>query len=226
MKAFLESLGFVVKGEIGGCDLVAIKQGEPPVIVVGELKMRFNLELVLQAVDRASACDEVWIAAGRSERSQGRENDARFRQLCRRLGFGMLGVAADGSVDIMVSPAAPMPRRDPKRRARLVEEHRRRQGDPALGGGSRAPIMTAYRQRALLCAAAMSDGPQRPRDLRPIAADAAQILRGNVYGWFARIERGRYGLTESGRCALTRWPQRAPAVESPQNPAGHPTTIA
>lgn len=206
MKAFLEGLGFVVKGEIGGCDIVAVKDGEPPLVVIGELKMRFNLDLVLQAVDRAAACDEVWIAARVSARGSGREADARFRNLCRRLGFGMLGVTDAGGIDILVSPAAPMPRRDAKRRSRLVEEHRRRQGDPALGGGNRAPIMTAYRQQALRCAAAMADGPKSPRELRPIVPTAAQILRGNVYGWFERIARGSYGLTEAGRAALVRWP--------------------
>ncbi|MCX8255216.1 MAG: DUF2161 family putative PD-(D/E)XK-type phosphodiesterase, partial [Beijerinckiaceae bacterium] len=87
------------------------------------------------------------------------------------------------------------------------DEHRRRHGDPALGGGSRAPIMTAYRQQALRCAAAMADGPKSPRELRPIVPTAAQILRGNVYGWFERIARGSYGLTEAGRVALVRWPQ-------------------
>ncbi|VVB42301.1 hypothetical protein RHAL1_00119 [Beijerinckiaceae bacterium RH AL1] len=207
VKVFLEGLGFVVKGEIGGCDIVAVKDGEPPLVVIGELKMRFNLDLVLQAVDRAAACDEVWIAARVSTRGSGREGDARFRNLCRRLGFGMLGVTDAGGVDILVSPAAPMPRRDAKRRSRLVDEHRRRHGDPALGGGSRAPIMTAYRQQALRCAAAMADGPKSPRELRPIVPTAAQILRGNVYGWFERIARGSYGLTEAGRVALVRWPQ-------------------
>ena len=214
VKAFLEALGFAVKGEIGGCDVLAVKQGEPPLVVIGELKMRFNLDLVLQAVDRASACDEVWIAARVSARGAGRESDARFRNLCRRLGFGMLGVTDAGAVDIIVSPAAPMPRRDTKRRSRLVEEHRRRHGDPVLGGGSRMPIMTAYRQQALLCAAAMADGAKSPRDLRPVAPTAAQILRGNVYGWFVRIERGRYGLTKAGEAALARWPQSLPAPES------------
>ena len=202
VKAFLEGLGFVVKGEIGGCDLVAVKPGEPALVVIGELKMRFNLDLVLQAVDRAAACDEVWIAARVSARGAGREGDARFRNLCRRLGFGMLGVTEAGGIDILVSPAAPLPRRDPKRRSRLVDEHRRRHGDPALGGSTRTPIMTAYRQAALLCAAAMADGPKRPRDLQAIAPNAAQILRGNVYGWFVRIERGSYGLTAIGQAAV------------------------
>jgi hypothetical protein len=175
--------------------------------VIGELKLSFNLELVLQAVDRASAGDEIWLAARLSQRGKGRESDARFRNLCRRLGFGMLGVTDNGVVEVLVSPVAPAPRRDAKRRSRLVEEHKRRQGDPVEGGGSRAPIMTAYRQRALACAAAMAEGPRRPRDLRPGVPDAGQILLTNVYGWFAPVQRGVYDLTDAGRAALARWPQ-------------------
>ena len=128
--------------------------------------MTFNLELVLQGVDRAAACDEVRLAVRLSSREKGRENDARFRNLCRRLGFGLLGVRSDGEVDVLVSPTSPMPRENRGRRSRLVEEHRRRQGDPVEGGGSRKPVMTAYRQRALACAAALARGPRRPRDLR------------------------------------------------------------
>ncbi|WP_204320290.1 hypothetical protein, partial [Proteus vulgaris] len=81
------------KGEVAGCDLVAVKDGEPPVVVIGELKLTFNLELVLQGVDRAAGCDEVWRAARLSARGKGRESDARCRNLCRRLGFGLLGVS-------------------------------------------------------------------------------------------------------------------------------------
>ena len=87
VKRFLEKLGFTVKGEIGGCDLVALSGDDPPIVVVGELKLAFNLELVLQGVDRAGACDEVWLAAKMSARGKGRESDARFRNLCRRLGW-------------------------------------------------------------------------------------------------------------------------------------------
>ncbi|MDF9862249.1 hypothetical protein M2437_001231 [Methylorubrum pseudosasae] len=180
VKGFLETLGFAVKGEIGGCDLLGVREGEPPVLVVCELKQSFNLELVLQAVDRAGACDEVWLAARLSVRGKGREADARFRNLCRRLGFGLLGVGADDGVHVLLGPGAPMPRRDPKRRSRLLNEHRRRQGDPVAGGGSRAPVMTAYRQQALLCARALAPGPLRPRDLTSTVPTAAAILRRNV----------------------------------------------
>ena len=207
VKRFLETLGFQAKGEIGGCDVVALKGDDPPVVVICELKQAFNLELLMQAVDRAGACDEIWIAAKLSVRGKGRESDARYRNLCRRLGFGMLGVTDRGDVEVLVPPPTAAPRRNPKQRSRLVSEHQRRKGDPVLGGSTRAPIMTAYRQQALACAVVLAAGPQRVRDLRPLIPDAPKILQHNVYGWFDRTERGIYRLTDAGRAALRRWPQ-------------------
>ena len=214
VKRFLEKLGFTVKGEIGGCDLVGLSDGDPPVVVIGELKLAFNLELILQAVDRAPAGDEVWIAAKMSPRGKGRESDARYRNLCRRLGFGMLGVTNSGGVEVLVKPPTSAPRRDPRKRSKLVAEHQRRIGDPVLGGSTRSPIMTAYRQQALACAAALAVGPGRVRDLRETIPDAGKILLHNVYGWFDRVERGVYVLTDTGRAALKRWPQQMPNLAS------------
>jgi hypothetical protein len=208
VKRFLEELGFTVKGEVGGCDLVGLSGGDPPVVVIGELKLTFNLELLLQAVDRAGACDEVWLAAKMSARGKGRESDARYRNLCRRLGFGMLAVTDSDEVRVIVRPVTIAPRRDPKKRSRLVAEHNKRKGDPTLGGSTRSPIMTAYRQQALACASAMALEPRRIRELKPEFPHAANILRDNFYGWFNRVERGVYGLTDAGRAALKRWPQQ------------------
>lgn len=222
VKRFLEKLGFVVKGEIGGCDIVAIKENDPPILVIGELKLAFNLELVLQGVERAAACDEVWLAARLSKRGKGRESDARFRNLCRRLGFGMLGVTDAGMVEVLVEPAIAAPRRNPRKRARLVLEHQKRRGDPSAGGSTRAPIMTAYRQRALACAFAMSAAPQRLRDLRADIPDIGRILTDNHYEWFCRVDRGVYTLTDAGRNALLRWPQSAEAALQPALPILEP----
>ncbi len=109
VKRFLEERGFTVKGEIGSCDVVGLAAGEPPVVVISELKLAFNLELVLQGVDRATAGDEIWLAAPLSVRGRGREADPRFRNLCRRLGFGLLGITRTGDVELLVAPTAPMP---------------------------------------------------------------------------------------------------------------------
>jgi hypothetical protein len=180
-------------------------------VVVGELKLGFNLELVLQGIDRSAACDEVWLAV-RSSGRRGRERDPRVRKLCRLLGFGLLGVSASGRVEVLVEPRPWRPRRDARRRSRLLDEHRRRLGDPAAGGSCRAPIMTAYRQQALACAASLSGGPRRTSDIKAAIPEAPKILLRNVYGWFFRVERGTYGLTPEGTAALARWPQASSFV--------------
>lgn len=210
VKRFLEELGFEVKGEVCGCDLVALDRGTPVALVIGELKLSFTLELVLQAVDRSAACDEVWLAVCASARGRGRESDPRVKKLCRLLGFGLLAVSDSGKVEVLGEPVPWRPRHDAKRRSKIVDEHRRRKGDPALGGSARQPIMTAYRQQALACAAALAQAPARPRDLKPTMPDAPKILLGNVYGWFDRVERGIYKLSEAGKSALVQWKAHLP----------------
>jgi hypothetical protein len=50
----------------------------------------------------------------------------------------------------------------------------------------------------------------RVRDIRAGVPEAGKILQSNVYGWFERLDRGIYGLTDAGRAALARWPQPSP----------------
>src|SRR5256885_2666349 len=122
VKRFLEKLGFTVKGEVGGGDRVQLSGDAPPVVVIGELKLAFNLELILQAVDRAGAADEVWLAAKLSARGKGRESDARYRNLCRRLGFGMLAVTNTRDVEGLIQPPTAAPPRNPKKSSPLVND--------------------------------------------------------------------------------------------------------
>ncbi len=183
---------------------MALRAGEPPFIVITELKLGFTLELVLQAVHRVAVPNEVWLAVRASTR--GRDRDSRVRNLCRLLVFGLLCVSAGtGHVEVLTEPAPYRPRLDKQRRSQLLEEHQRRLGDPAEGGSTRQPIMTAYRQRALACAQAFRTGPQTTRMLRGEVPDAAAILLWNVYGWFECERRGVYRLTPIGLAALARW---------------------
>ena len=202
VKRYLEGLGLEVKGEICGCDVVAYESGRPCALVIAELKTSFTLELVLQGVERTAVCDEVWLAVAASKRGRGREGDSRVKKLCRLLGFGLLCVFDSGRVELLVEPVPWKPRANAKRRSKIVDEHRKRRGDPALGGSTRRPIMTAYRQQALSIAAALAIAPASARALKPHLPDAAKILQSNVYGWFERLTRGIYGLTDAGRAAL------------------------
>ena len=75
IKTFLESQGFNVKGEVRGCDLVAVREGEPPIVAIGELKASLTLELILQGVERLRAADQVWLAVAMT--TKGRDRDPR-----------------------------------------------------------------------------------------------------------------------------------------------------
>ena len=59
VKQFLEGQGYRVRGEVKGCDLVAVRGDE---LVVVELKAVLNLALILQGVERLKLTDAVYLA--------------------------------------------------------------------------------------------------------------------------------------------------------------------
>lgn len=214
VKAFLEAAGFEVKGEVGACDVVAVRTDGAVHVTIAELKQSVSLELLLQAADRLRIADEVWIAVPATRR--GRDRDRRVHRLCRLLGIGLLAVTpARGHVEVLAEPGPWRPRLEARRRSRILKEHARRIGDPTAGGITRQPIMTAYRQQALVCAALLRDGDTRPRDIRPSAPDAARILQRNVYGWFERSGRGLYRLTPLGEQAVAMMDTSGPPPSEP-----------
>jgi hypothetical protein len=201
VKALLEGQGYSVKGEVRGCDVVAVRGGEPPVIV--ELKQAFGMGLVLQGVNRLSLSDAVYLAVGTWPK-----NLRDVKKLCRRLGVGLM-IVADPRVDVLLDPAPYKPRKNARRLGRLLGEHQRRVGDPNRGGSStRVPMMTAYRQQALRCANLLAkNGPMKVAVLRvqAEAPKALAILSQDHYGWFERVDRGTYGLTPQGRAGLEQF---------------------
>ncbi len=56
----------------------------------------------------------------------------------------------------------------------------------------------------------MAHAPARPRDLKEAVPDAPKILLRNVYGWFIRVERGVYALSDAGKAALVTWKDHLP----------------
>ncbi|MEM8824024.1 MAG: DUF2161 family putative PD-(D/E)XK-type phosphodiesterase [Pseudomonadota bacterium] len=201
IKTFLEGQGYVVKGEIGTADVVAVRGDEPPVIV--ELKTGFSLALVHQGIERQAVTPHVYLAvpevAGRRGWSALKAN----LKLARRLGLGVLTVrAADGLVTVRCDPGPFQPRLTKKPKERLLKEFAARRGDPSPGGGTRVGLVTAYRQDALLVAGHLADhGACRGRDVAAATGvnRATTIMRDNHYGWFEKVSVGVYELSEAGR---------------------------
>ena len=209
VKALLEGQGYSVKGEIIGCDVVGVRGDEPPVVV--ELKRAFGLGLVLQGIDRLAMTDAVYLGVGAWPTRQ-----PETRRLCRRLGLGLI-VVTHGRAEVVQDPLPYRPRRDTRRTHALLREHHRRIGDPTAGGATRQPIMTAYRQEAMRCAALLAAGPMPLRVLRAAGdvPNAGRILQDNVYGWFERVRRGVYALTPRGQQGLEARDATAAAAERP-----------
>jgi hypothetical protein len=232
VKRFLEAQGYTVKGEIGACDIVAIRGGSGPVVV--ELKERLNLALVLQAVDRLSVSDAVYIAfrVGEGHSASWRARRKQVTILLRRLGLGLLTISARGHVVPVLDPAPYRPKAHGGRRDRLLREFAERVGDPEAGGRASGQRVTAYRQDALRCARELAEkGILKVNVIRERAdvPRAGPILRDNHYGWFDRVKTGHYNLSPKGRRDLLQWaevlerltaPQRGTRAQSPTGTAG------
>ena len=223
VKAFLEAQGYAVKAEINSCDVVGQKQDGSVVIV--ELKKGFNLDLLIQGVERLSLSDDVYLAAGFSgpiakgsilhKRRRGVE------KVCKRLGLGLMMVRLhnkrEPKVEVLLDPAPYSPRKNTRHVARLKKEFSMRVGDPNSGGSSRTKIITAYRQNALRCAVFLKDaGPSKVKDIKQKTGveKVASILQKNFYGWFERTERGIYTLNPQGERELAFYADAVRAIEN------------
>jgi len=205
IKSFLQAQGYEVKAEVTDCDVVALRDDEPPVIV--ELKLSLSLALLLQGVDRQAISDWVYVAVPRAKGTRGRSQMRDAVKLCRRLGLGLISVRLEPAelVEVHCDPAPYQPRKMAKRKTALLREFHARVGDPNCGGQVGTTVMTAYRQDALRIARALKEGgANRPATLATTlnVPKAASILQKDYYGWFYRIERGVYDLRPAGIAAL------------------------
>lgn len=207
IKDYLQAQGFNVKAEVRGCDIAAMR-GEELVIV--ELKMRFNMTLVLQGLERQKITDAVYLAIATPKNRRGHEWTS-IQNLCRRLGLGLLTVDfryQTPKVEVVVNLEPYVPRKNKRKKALLVNEFKQRSGDFNIGGSTRRPIVTSYREEALQVASYLRQhGPASVRAIKEVvdSPKVASILQKNFYGWFSRIERGIYELTLEGASALEKY---------------------
>lgn len=205
VKAYFEERGFKVRAEVRNCDLAAVKEDS---LVIVELKTSFNLELVLQGVERQQICAAVFLAVPRPRNMQ-TSRWRRILRLCRALGLGLLTVSAHGLVEAVCQPLGQAPRQNRREKKLLLREIADRSGDFNTGGSQPRPLVTAYREQALRIANYIGQSQQRPRDIVRATgiAKAPSILQKNYYHWFERVERGVYQLSPLGYQALVDYAQ-------------------
>ena len=205
VKRLLEGQGYTVKGEVGTADVVALRDGDEPLIV--ELKAGFSLSLFHQAIQRQALTDCVYVAVPRGSGRASMKALTENRKLCRRLGLGLITVHMDtGTVEIHCDPEPYKPRQSRPRKTRLLREFARLVGDPNSGGATRRNLVTGYRQEALRCLSLLNDrGPTKAAEVALLArvVHARRLMADNHYGWFERISTGIYALSPKGTDAIT-----------------------
>ena len=205
VKSFLEGQGYVVKSEVGVADVVALRGGEPPLIV--ELKLGFSLALVHQCIARLAVSDEVYMAVATGKGKPFAKSLKNMTKLCRRLGLGLITVRLkDALVLVHCDPGPYAPRKSKKREVKMLSEFVRRVGDPNDGGQTRVGLVTAYRQDALKIAMYLFEvGASKGADVaRETGVErATTMMRDDHYGWFEKVEKGVYGLRPKGAEAVT-----------------------
>ena len=128
VKLFLEALGYEVKAEVNSCDVVAKKPDGSMVII--ELKKGFNLDLLIQGVERLSLVGEVYIAAGfYGPIAKGSILNKRRRgilKLCKRLGLGLMIInlftQKSTKVIVLLDPSPYDPRKNSFKAGQLKKE--------------------------------------------------------------------------------------------------------
>jgi hypothetical protein len=217
IKTFLESQGYTVKGEIGAADIVAMRSGEDPLVV--ELKTGFSLSLFHQGIERQMVSDLVYVAVPLSKGVRFRKSLKDNVKLCRRLGIGLLTVRlSDALVQVHCDPGPYLPRKSAAKKALLLKEFAKRQGDPNSGGSTRTGLVTAYRQDVFRCVAVLLDnGPTKAATVAKLARveTARRIMADNHYGWFEKVATGIYGLSSLGQEEAR---QNADAIIAPSAP--------
>ncbi len=198
VKTLFEALGFTVMGEVGAGDVVAVL-GER--IVTVELKIRYSVRLLEQAVERQKTSDLVYVGLPFDALSASRSRRNAQENLVRRLGLGLVLIFDGELARFSFHPQSGIPRLDRKKRDALVGEIRSRIMDANVGGSTRTALLTGYRQEAMYLAIVLRyEKSASPKRIRALGGSnrCARILRDNHYGWFSRLSRGLYGLSESG----------------------------
>lgn len=214
VQQFFIEQGYVVHGEVNDCDLTAVKEDE---LIIVELKLRINVELLVQATKRQKISNNVYIAIPKPNYSLYTKKWRDIYHLIRRLELGLMIVSFKGKnakLELIHSPQ-PFDRRksmqqNKRKRKAVLNEIEGRHGDFNIGGSHKTKIMTSYKENCIQIGCYLEEcGPLSPKKLRSMGTGekTLSILNQNYYGWFNRIQRGIYGITKKGQQEIKQHPE-------------------
>ena len=193
----LTELGFIVKAEVNHVDVMAIKEDKTLII---EMKNTLTLSLIYQGIERQKLTDSVYLAVLKpSDKTLKSRTFREKKAIIKRLGLGLILVdTKNESLSYILDANANTFRKDSKKRKKLHQEFNLRQNALNQGGVTKTKIITAYRELALRILDYLKDGEQPLKDIVAHTKEmkATRVLNDNHYGWFKRVSRGIYALSD------------------------------
>jgi len=207
VKAFFSELGYTVNAEVKGCDVALMKNDE---LIIIELKKNFNITLLYQAVTRKKAASQVYVAIPRPKRARGTDYVAMLHIL-EKLELGLITIAMDSptrAVSIVLHPPATLGDKTSKARERMLKEISGRSNDKNIGGSTKTKLMTAYREKSIKIACALSTLSEQATAVQlrkdfDCPPDTYQVMKGNFYRWFKFLGNAQFTLSAAGKKMLT-----------------------
>ncbi len=223
VRDYFQDLGYNVQGEVRSCDVTALKEDT---LVILELKKSLSLELLLQAVKRQKLGDLTYVCVPKPKRFAKNRKFQEMLYLLKRLSLGLIFCDPDQSLlEVILHPQdfdmEKSRRASRKQRDGLIREIESRKTSLNRGGSRGRKLMTAYREDAIkvLWLTSMRAFIAPKDGVRLGIAKTPSILRDNHYGWFEKIGRGRYVLTQDGVDALTEYKGVLEAITHGLDPA-------
>jgi len=202
IKKYFEKKGFKIKGEVMNCDIAGVK-GDTLIIV--EMKRNFSLKLLYQAIERQKITDYVYAAIPRPKNFKKKEVKSML-DILKRLNIGLIAVSFGQKRTMVQIVLNPVPKKIKQKNGlkekALLREFSERKGDFNIGGKNKTKIATAYREKSIEIACFLEIlGKAKGSELKKIGCDknANSIMYNNFYGWFNKISRGIYILSEKGQ---------------------------
>jgi hypothetical protein len=167
LAAYLEQAGYTVHAEVQGTDIAARKEDA---LVLVEMKLRFNLDVLLQAAEKQGAADETYIAVPVQGTRRWPPRWSAIKELLGRLGIGVFFVRLTRDRPPWAEKILPaenprlkgkLPSKN-KVRAGLVREMEGRPANFNTGGSVKKKIVTAYLVNALRVALLLRKNPDPP----------------------------------------------------------------
>lgn len=210
VRNLFEKRGYTVNAEVKDCDMTAIKDDE---FIIVELKKNLSVTLLGQGLKRQRTGADVFIAVPKPKQYSFKKFRSVF-SVIKKLELGLIFVSLRGEHSFAEIVFEPKPfkfmQKDTKKRKEIMEEIEGRTIETNTGGVTGTKIITAYTEKCIHIACMLDMyGEMSAAEVRKKggADNAYNILTMNVYGWFQKVGRGVFKITEKGRLDLMEYPE-------------------